>query len=94
MSTLEESTGGTVWRQGERGEIEMIWACAEEGCGVYWEEDAGVGATRQEERGRVRSWLVVSNPGFTSCIIIPPVLFTTFEPWIFVVILFRLSHSR
>ena len=28
------------------------------------------------------------------CIIMPPALFTMFEPWMFVVILFKLSRSR
>ena len=37
-------------------------------------------------RSRARTW--------SSAIMIPPVLFTTFEPWMFVVILFILSHSR
>ena len=29
-----------------RGEIEMVWTCAQEGCGVYREKDAEDGATR------------------------------------------------
>lgn len=40
MSILEGRLGLDVWRQSERGQIEMVWTCAEERRWVYREKDA------------------------------------------------------
>ncbi|KAK3556070.1 hypothetical protein QTP70_004378 [Hemibagrus guttatus] len=49
-SYQRDSTGGAVWRQSKRGEIEMVWACAEEGYGLHWKNNAEDGTTRKEEK--------------------------------------------
>ena len=35
------------WRQTYRGQIGMVWTCAEEGHIIYWQKDAQDGATGQ-----------------------------------------------
>ena len=39
-----------------RGEVKMVWACVEEECWVYWEEDAKDGTAKLMRRfmGAVR----------------------------------------
>ena len=42
----EESTGQMFWKQSWRGQIEMVWICAEEGQRIEWQRDAQDGAPR------------------------------------------------
>lgn len=32
----------------------MVWKCAEQGCGVYWEKNALDGAARQAEKRKAK----------------------------------------
>uniref|UniRef100_A0A8C4XE35 C2H2-type domain-containing protein n=1 Tax=Erpetoichthys calabaricus TaxID=27687 RepID=A0A8C4XE35_ERPCA len=50
MRTLEGHLKLDGWRQSQRGEIALVWTCAEERCWVYWEKDAKDRAAREEEK--------------------------------------------
>lgn len=51
--------GRKVWRQSERDKTRMVWAYAEEECGVYQEKIAEDGAVRQEEKRTKRRFMGV-----------------------------------
>lgn len=40
-----------------RGEIEMIWACAEKGYGLYWKKNAEDGTARKEKKEKAKEEL-------------------------------------
>lgn len=44
------------------GETDMVWACTEKRCGVYWEKDAEGGVVGKEEQRKKKLYSIDIRP--------------------------------
>lgn len=53
MRTSERQSGSVIWRQSERGKVEMVWMCTRKRWWIIWENDVEDGAA-DRKKGRLQ----------------------------------------
>lgn len=54
MRTSERQSGSVIWRQSERGKVEMVWMCTRKRWWIIWENYVEDGAADRRKKGRLR----------------------------------------
>lgn len=52
MRTSERQSGSVIWRQSERGKVEMVWMCTRKRWWIIWENYVEDGAADGRKKGR------------------------------------------
>lgn len=51
MRTSERRSGSVIWRQSERGKVEMVWVCTRKRWWIIWENGVEDGAADRRKKG-------------------------------------------
>lgn len=54
MRTSERQSGSVIWRQSERGKVEMVWMCTRKRWWIIWENDVEDGVADRRKKGRLQ----------------------------------------
>lgn len=63
MRTSERQSGSVIWRQSERGKVEMVWMCTRKRWWIIWENDVEDGAADRRKKRKTTKGVYRFNEG-------------------------------